>query len=811
MQAPTHEAGGSGRLREALILRTVDIRAYLLATLPLTAVISLTMGVTLVALGSSATDAFSTAFLLPLIALMGLVTVVLGMSWLVRDRRSVPAGLPLAIVSTYLPFVIGGIIAASLAIVARGVVPRSGEATALGAGTVVAAVLAAVLVSLLSGYLANFIADTQERRHQTAGEMSRQSRELQVTRQSVAESQEQYHSLFENSPLGVYRVSPDGKYLDANPALIRMLGYDTFDELAEHTLERSSHDTLAATGVFYERIQHTGEVIGLETSWRKGARSLIAVRENAREVRNEMGTLLYYEGTVEDATERKRTEEALAAEEERLAVTLRSIGDAVIAADRRDNVVLLNKVAEMLTGYPRIEAMGRALSEILATLGEHAAEQIMNMDSTGLPFDVAVEGPSRQLFEVRSNPISEGPEAGGRVLMLRDVTTARGAQEKMDQEGRLAAVGQLAAGIAHDFNNLLTGVIGSAELLQTDAAVPDSAKQLLQMVADEGHRAARLTRQILDFSRRSISQRHALELDSLLQDIHKLLQHTIPETIRLEFEIEPGNFLVEADSTQIQQVVTNLAVNARDAMQDGGELRLRLAQLNASQEELLPDANMALEPWVVFTVSDTGTGMAPDVLERIFEPFYTTKDIGEGTGLGLSQVYGIVKQHSGHVAVESEPGKGTTFTIYFPVAAKADVPQGDGAQGQAPHGDGETLLLVEDQPQVLKVLQATLERLNYKVLTATNGREGLAEYGLHKQEIALVLTDITMPQLGGVEMSNALHEQDPDVKVIALTGYPLQESAREQLAEGMLAVLQKPPPLMELAQAVHKGLRGERM
>ena len=384
----------------------------------------------------------------------------------------------------------------------------------------------------------------------------------------------------------------------------------------------------------------------------------------------------------------------------------------------------------------------------------------------------------------------------------------RESEERAQQQDKLASVGQLAAGIAHDFNNMLTVMMGNAQLLEMSSDIPDSAKKNLGSIVSQGRRAAQLIQQILDFSRKSVVQRQSVDLVPFLKETVKLLERTLPENIRIVSDFGEGEFIVEASLTQLQQVITNLAVNAQHAMPEGGELGVSLSRLRIAPGEPPPLPGLEVGDWAVWTVSDTGTGIPPGVLEHVFEPFFTTKKPGEGTGLGLSQVYGIVKQHGGEIDVKSEVGKGTTFTIYLRRVVEAEaIPQEPDAE--IPRGQGETVLVVEDEADVLQVAKGVLEHLNYRVLTATNGQKALTVYDSHRDKISLVLTDMVMPEMGGLEMIEALKERDPEVRAVVMTGYPLGGEGEAQLPQGIAGSLGKPLNIEQVSQVVSKALRRE--
>jgi nitrogen-specific signal transduction histidine kinase len=400
----------------------------------------------------------------------------------------------------------------------------------------------------------------------------------------------------------------------------------------------------------------------------------------------------------------------------------------------------------------------------------------------------------------------------GWVLVIRDVTNEREIQRRAQQQERLAAVGQLAAGIAHDFNNTLNVILGFSELLKMDPGIPEHAKQRLNLIIQQVQHGARLIRQILDFSRKSIPEKRPLELNSFLKESIKLLKRTIPENIKIIFESkEDEDFIVNADPSQIQQIIANLALNSQDAMPYGGEIRIQLCRFNLKHGERMSSihGDIPSGEWIVISVSDTGVGIPRDILPRIFEPFFTTKEPGKGTGLGLAQVYGIVKQHDGFIDVESEVGRGTKFTIYLPALTGSVKAKGEERiPADIPSGSGEMILLVEDEPSVLEINKTMLEQIGYKVLTSRNGQEALKIYEKYLDRIKLVLTDMVMPEMGGMELFYALKEKNPDVKVIIMTGYPLESESQDLLSKGIVDWIQKPFSLPQLAKLLKKVLKG---
>jgi signal transduction histidine kinase/DNA-binding response OmpR family regulator len=501
----------------------------------------------------------------------------------------------------------------------------------------------------------------------------------------------------------------------------------------------------------------------------------------------------------------QRLQFLLAADYQRLENLVAHLPDGVLLLNAERRIVLANQAAQKFLSLLTSAVPGDQLN----FLGNQSIDIILSPDLIGLPQEVESISYLRQIFEVVAKPMTAGPEAGDWTLVIRDVTTERAVKERIQQQERLAAVGQLAAGIAHDFNNILTSMIGFAELARTDPHVPPTVGADLQRIVQQGQRAASLIRQVLDFSRQSIAEKRPIQIAPFLKETVKLLERTIPEDIKINLEIEPNSYntyTFSGDPVQMQQVLANLAVNARDAMPNGGMMHFKLASLVVNPGERPPYPAMSSGYWLALSISDTGAGISPKILPRIFEPFFTTKEVGKGTGLGLAQVYGIITQHEGYIDVQTEFKKGTTFTIYLPATLPLPKEPSQLAEVETMRGHGELILLVEDDLAVLEVTRAMLEHLGYQVITATNGRQGLEIYEQHQDEVALVLTDITMPEMGGIALSQNLQTKYPAIKIVALTGYPLESESKDLLNQGIIDWLQKPLNHRQLAQTINYSL-----
>jgi PAS domain S-box-containing protein len=377
-------------------------------------------------------------------------------------------------------------------------------------------------------------------------------------------------------------------------------------------------------------------------------------------------------------------------------------------------------------------------------------------------------------------------------------------QAQLIQAQKMEAFGQLAAGIAHDFNNLLTSIGGFSELLLREAPEGSQQQEDLRQIKIAAQRAADLTRQLRLFTRQEEGKRFPIRLNSAVEEIHALLERSLPKEITVELHLEPGLWAAEADPSQMSQVLMNLCVNARDAMPDGGTLTLETRNMTLDEEEARAILSAQPGRYVRLSVSDTGCGMSSKVQTRLFEPFFTTKEAGKGTGLGLAVVYGIVKAHGGFINVYSEVDQGSTFHLYLP-AIRLAVEERETKAAELPTGT-ETILLVDDEESVRKLGQRILKRCSYTVLMAENGVQALEVYQAHQGEIALVVLDALMPEMGGRECLRRLRELDPQVKVLISTGYTADSSAQELMAEGALGIVEKPFLLQDFATAVRTVL-----
>jgi PAS domain S-box-containing protein len=426
----------------------------------------------------------------------------------------------------------------------------------------------------------------------------------------------------------------------------------------------------------------------------------------------------------------------------------------------------------------------------LRNLGSYSISDLIRLCEDPQPVEIKLDGSQPKTFEIETRSL--GGEQRHWILMLRDVTQDRHIQTRVQMQDRLATVGQLAAGIAHDFNNIMATILVYSDLLKKDLALNPGGLEQLAIIQQQVQRAASLIRQILDFSRQSVMEPASLDLLPFIKEFDRLLERVLPETIRVELKFQPGNYPVHADPTQLQQVFMNLAINARDAMPSGGPLSFDISHLVLKPGDIPPSPYLPHGEWIAITIGDTGMGIPAEVIPHIFEPFFTTKPIGEGTGLGLAQAYGIVKQHGGYIDVQSELGEGTRFAVYLPTLPTQQIEKADVHYSSPLEGHGQTILVVEDDPITLNAIQDLLEAQEYRVLVASNGNEALKVLEQKSGTVDLLVSDMVMPEMGGLALFSQVQDRWPEVRTLFMTGHPMGLERQSLLEEKQITWLQKP-------------------
>ncbi|MGC9970501.1 MAG: PAS domain S-box protein [Bryobacteraceae bacterium] len=543
-----------------------------------------------------------------------------------------------------------------------------------------------------------------------------------------------------------------------------------------------------------------------ENYWvaKDGTRRLIAWSSAALLDRN--GAVEHIIGTGTDITERKHGEDALREAHDTLRAVIETSPLAIVAMDLQGIVKSWNRAAERMFGWREHEVLNR-----LFPIVPEDDMEFFRGNLARIRHDETLAGVERQrrrkdgsLIEVELWNAPQRDASGetiGAISVIADVTGRKRLEEQFRQSQKMEAVGRLAGGLAHDFNNLLTIITGYSQMLLDALGADDPQRGNVEEVLRAAESAAALTSQLLAFSRRQIVQPQVLDLNTLVVNMDKMLHRLIGEDIELVTVFSPRLPKVKADPSQLQQVLMNLVVNARDAMPDGGRITIETAAVSIEETHAPGTPGLPAGQYVALSVIDTGRGMDEETRRRLFEPFFTTKVRGKGTGLGLSTAYGIVKQSGGDIWVSTEPGKGSQFRIYLPVAEETAAAGVRAAAVPAQQSGTETVLLVEDETGLRKVVREVLQASGYVVLQAGDGREALRICEQHLGPIHLFLTDVVMPRMSGRELVQHALALRPRMKVLYMSGYADSAILPQGEIEGGSSFLQKPfPPDVLLAK-----------
>jgi PAS domain S-box-containing protein len=524
-------------------------------------------------------------------------------------------------------------------------------------------------------------------------------------------------------------------------------------------------------------------------------------------------------GAMMDITDRKRAEEALRETNETLRTLIQAAPLGIAVMDRQEKVRIWNPAAERIFGWRSHETLGRVIPEMAAPGRQNEFPNLVwrvlqGEHLSGIEFTTTRKGGSPVELSVSMAPLRDAQGSiSGAMAVISDISERKVAEgqrtqleDQLRQSQKMEAVGRLAGGVAHDFNNLLTAISGYAELLQTRFEPGDSLRGYVDEILKSSSRATQLTRQMLAFSRRQVLQPKVLDLNGVVQNMESLLRRLIGEDIDLRTSTGPNLGAVRADQGQIEQVIMNLAVNARDAMPKGGMLTIETRNVVLDEKYNDRHGRMRSGPHVMLSVSDSGSGMDAETQSHLFEPFFTTKDKDKGTGLGLATVYGIVKQSGGDVWVYSEPGRGSSFKIYLPrIDQSPDEASPAAAQGVSQNGT-ETVLLAEDSDVVRRLLKELIQSNGYKLLEARHGVEALQLAKDYDGRIDLLVTDMVMPQMGGRELAEQLLPLRPQMKVLYMSGYTEDAIVRHGVMDAGTAFLEKPFTPDSLAKKIRELL-----
>ena len=521
------------------------------------------------------------------------------------------------------------------------------------------------------------------------------------------------------------------------------------------------------------------------------------------------GTIRGVLGLAVDITERYQAEQARLASEQQYRRLFENAYDVIFVLDLAGNFVAVNKAAERISGYRRSELLGMNIAELLdPPQAAYVFERIQRAlgGETRAEFELPLRArDGRQLYlDVSAQLEFRHGRPAAIQGIARDITERKQLEERLRQAQKMEAIGELASGVAHDFNNLLTAILGYTDLLRSAARPGELAYEAAEVIQKAGERAQQLATRLLGFARRGKAQDAPVDLHALLREVCELLQRTLPKNISLLERYDAERAVTRGDPGQLHQVLLNLALNARDAMPEGGVLMLRTETVNIEPESFRELGTSGPGPHLKVSVADTGVGIAPEHLPHLFKPFFTTKHAAGGTGMGLAMVYGIVKNHGGAVRVSSRPGQGSVFEVYLPLADEAPAVAAPANQ-RTGRGEG-TILVVDDEAVVARTTARLLESLGYRAIFADDPGQALSMLRQDPELFELVILDMVMPGVSGPQCLAAMWEIRPDLPVLVTSGYPGEGAIARIQEAGAAGFLPKPYTLAQLAEAVRRAL-----
>lgn len=630
----------------------------------------------------------------------------------------------------------------------------------------------------------------------------------------IETSDKAWESTFDAVADGIWVMDLNRNILRANQATSSIFGADK-DAIVGHLCCEVAHNssTPLATCPFHKM---------LNSGARASMQSHIGGRwyeVSVDPIRNEAGKITGAVHIVSDITYIKQAEESALESETRIRALLSAIPDAIFFKNGEGRWLEVNHAGIELFDLATTEYHGKDDRELAEELPFYRESLLRCVETDAATWSAGVlsrfeeripakNGEIRTFESIKIPLFKEDGSQRGLVVVERDVTDQQQMEQQLQQAQKMEAIGHLAGGIAHDFNNLLTPILGYSEMIAARLTPADPLNSKVAGITAAAHKAKDLTQQLLSFGRRKSTATSVIDLNEVIEGFNIILRRTIRESITISLNLDPNGACATADRSQIEQVILNMTVNAQDAMNGKGEISIETCQIHMEGENVRLHPGMSEGDFILLAFHDSGCGMSPEVMAHIFEPFYTTKAVGHGTGLGLATVYGIVKQHNGHISVTSRVGLGTTFNIYFPATRVVPIERPGTTPANAVHeADSSTVLVVEDNEMVRDMVREMLEGYGYTPLVAAEGEEAIAIAKAHSGHIPLMVSDIVMPGLSGPEVYEQLLTLLPDLKVVYISGYPMNPSLRKgTLEEEVSCYLQKPFTAEALIERIRQVL-----
>ncbi|MGO9481815.1 MAG: PAS domain S-box protein [Candidatus Kryptoniota bacterium] len=636
--------------------------------------------------------------------------------------------------------------------------------------------------------------------------------EKESAAEALLDSERRYRRLFESAKDGILILDGHtGKVVDVNPFLLNLLGYSHDALCGKHIWEIGLLKDIAASKEAFRTLQENEFIryddLPLETSEGKAISvefvSNVYFVDHAKVI----------QCNIRDITARKRNEDSAETEHKRLMSAIEQVAESVVITDANGNIQFVNPAFEEVTGYSRVEAIGQ--NPRILKSGEQDKLFYRNLWETisgGRTWSGRIVNRRKDgTIYTEEATISPVRDSSGRIVnyvaVKREITDELRMSAQIQQSQKMEAVGILAGGVAHDYNNMLGVILGYTEraLKKVDATHP--LHDDLEAIYKAAKHSADITRQLLTFARKQTIVPIVLDLNQNVENMLVMIQRLIGEDIQLSWLPEDGLWPIKMDPIQFDQILANLCVNARDAISGVGKVTLEARNLIFDEDYCAHHAGITAGEYVLLAVSDNGSGMDKHTLDQIFEPFFTSKDVGQGTGLGLSIVYGIVKQNNGFISVRSEPGEGTTFSVYLPRYPGQLLDDRREMTEEIPFGRGETVMIVEDEPSLLTMARIILEDLGYRVLAASTPGEAIKLAEENADKIQLAITDVIMPDMNGRELAEKLQSLYPSLRILFMSGYTSDAIARRDVLDEGVNFIQKPFSTKDLAFRVREALR----